>query len=498
MSHILDLIKSKKLTYEQIVLSLAQAAENTLDVLHIPEKTAYYFEQNAIDDLFEGNAPYRPRYVLPDYDKFIKEGSKFLQIDPPKDLDELLNSLMILYRHVPSITSFPVYLGNLDKMIDPFIEGYSDEEVKKKLKLFLNYIDRTITDSFCHANLGPEDTRAGRLILEVEKELQNPVPNLTFKYDPDITSDEIAELALNTSLYCANPAICNHKLNKDTYPTDYGIASCYNILPIGGGAYTLSRLVLPKMAELAEDVDHFFQTILPECLQAMGDYMNERIRFLVEESGFFKTSFLVKEGLIQEDRFIGMFGLVGLAECVNILLRDSGKRYGHDKEADDLADKIMHAIDEFVANFPAKYSHITNGRFLLHAQVGMDYDKGITAGVRIPIGDEPESLSDHLRHSARFHKLITTGCSDIFPMENTARNNPSAMLDIVKGAFALGVKYISFYEKDGDLVRITGYLVKRSEMEKYKNNEVVLQNTTHLGAPNYDNNNLKNRKVRGI
>src|SRR5699024_1035597 len=108
----------------------------------------------------------------------------------------LLNALMILYSHVPSITSFPVYLGNLDKLIEPFLEGYEDEEIRKKLKLFLNYLDRTITDSFCHANLGPEDTRAGRLILEVEKELQNAVPNFTFKYDPEVTSNEMAELAL--------------------------------------------------------------------------------------------------------------------------------------------------------------------------------------------------------------------------------------------------------------------------------------------------------------
>ncbi|TCU75523.1 YjjI family glycine radical enzyme [Tissierella praeacuta] len=498
MTDILEIVRSQKLTYEQKVFSLAHAAEDTLDVLHVPEKTKNYFEQNAIDNLFEGNAPYRPRYILLDYDKFIKQGSKFLQLDPPKDLEELLNSLMILYRHVPSITSFPVYLGNLDKMIEPFLEGYSDEDIKKKLKLFLNYLDRTITDSFCHANLGPEDSRAGRLILEVEKELQNAVPNFTFKYDPEVTSDEIAELALYTSMFCANPAICNHNLVKDTYSSDYGIASCYNILPIGGGAYTLSRLVLPKVAQLSKDIDDFFNTILPECLQAMGDYMNERVRFLVEESGFFESSFLVKEGLIHKDRFIGMFGIVGLADCTNILLREKGKRYGHDGEADDLADKIMNTISEFVTSFPAEYSPISNGHFMLHAQVGMDYDKGVTAGVRIPVGDEPENMSDHLRHSARFHKLIPTGCSDIFAMETTARNNPSAMLDIVKGAFSLGVKYISFYEENGDLVRITGYLVKKSEMEKFRNDEAVLQNTTHLGAPNYENNNLKNRKVRGV
>ena len=107
-------------------------------------------------------------------------------------------------------------------------------------------------------------------------------------------------------------------------------------------------------------------------------------------------------------------------------------------------------------------------------------------------------MSDHLRHSARFHKLIPTGCSDIFAMEETAKGNPSAMLDVVKGAFDIGVKYVSFYEENGDLVRITGYLVKRSEMEKYKKDQAVLQNTTHLGTPNYKNNRLADRKVRGV
>lgn len=498
MDKILEIVTSRKLTYEQKVFSLAHAAEDTLDVLDMPEKTKYYFEKEAICSLFEGNAPYRPRYVMPDYDKFIKNGSAFLEVEPPKDLDELLNALMILYHHVPSITSFPVYLGNIDKMIDPFLDGLSDEEIKKKLKLFLNFLDRTITDSFCHANLGPEYTRAGKLILEIEKELQNAVPNLTLKYDPDVTPNEFAELAIYTSLFCANPAICNHKANKVTYPADYGISSCYNILPIGGGAYTLTRLTLPGLAKLAESKEQFLEELLPDCLKSMGDYMNERVRFLVEESGFFESSFLVKEGLINPDKFVGMFGITGLAECANILLEGTGKKYGHDEEADDLADEIMNIISEFANKYPARYSKIANGHFMLHAQVGLESDFGITSGVRIPVGDEPASMFNHLRHSARFHRLITTGCGDIFSMETTARNNTAAVLDIIKGAFSLGVKYMSFYEKDSDLVRITGYLVKRSEMEKFRNDEVVLQNTTQLGGPNYDNNRLAQRKVRGV
>ena len=497
MNKVLDIVTSKGLTYEQKVVALAHAAEHSLEVLEIPEKTRHYMETGAICDLDEGHAPYRPRYIMPDYEAAIKKGCEFLQLDPPKDLDEVIQFLEILYRHVPSITSYPVYLGSIDRLIEPFLEGVSDEEAEKKLRLFLIYLDRTITDGFCHANLGPEETRTGRIILKLEKELQNAVPNLTLKYDPDITPDSYGELALYTSLYCANPAICNHRMHKDTYG-DYGISSCYNILPIGGGSYTLTRIVLPKLVPEAESREQFLTEVLPDCLQRMGDYMNERIRFLVEESNFFETSFLSREGFISRDKFLAMFGVVGLAECTNLLMDDPDKIYGSDQEADQLADQIMQVIAEYAETSKALYSEVFHGHFALHAQVGIDSDHGITSGVRIPVGMEPERMYDHLRHSARFHRFFPTGCADIFSFDPTGRNNPAAMLDIVKGAFSLGDKYISFYASDSDLVRITGYLVKRSEMEKYYEGEAVLQNTVYLGGDNYRNAHLENRKVRAL
>ena len=497
MNKVLDIVTSKGLTYEQKVVALAHAAENSLEVLEIPEKTRHYMETGAICDLDEGHAPYRPRYIMPDYEAAVKKGCEFLQLDPPKDLDEVIQFLEILYRHVPSITTYPVYLGNIDRLIEPFLEGVSDEEAEKKLRLFLIYLDRTITDGFCHANLGPEETRTGRIILKLEKELQNAVPNLTLKYDPDITPDSYGELALYTSLYCANPAICNHRMHKDTYG-DYGISSCYNILPIGGGSYTLTRIVLPKLVPEAESREQFLTETLPDCLQRMGDYMNERIRFLVEESNFFETSFLSREGFISRDKFLAMFGVVGLAECTNLLMDDPDKIYGSDQEADQLADQIMQVIAEYAETSKALYSEVFHDHFALHAQVGIDSDHGITSGVRIPVGMEPERMYDHLRHSARFHRFFPTGCADIFSFDPTGRNNPAAMLDIVKGAFSLGDKYISFYASDSDLVRITGYLVKRSEMEKYYEGEAVLQNTVYLGGDNYRNAHLENRKVRAL
>ena len=97
----LDIIKNKTLTYEQIVMNLAKEGENSLNVLNISEKAQKYRDEGIICDLFEGNAPFRPRYIVPDYEKFMKNGSKFLGIEPAKDIWEATHNLLMLYKHVP-------------------------------------------------------------------------------------------------------------------------------------------------------------------------------------------------------------------------------------------------------------------------------------------------------------------------------------------------------------------------------------------------------------
>ncbi|MCD7806070.1 MAG: DUF3029 family protein, partial [Lachnospiraceae bacterium] len=77
-----------------------------------------------------------------------------------------------------------------------------------------------------------------------------------------------------------------------------------------------------------------------------------------------------------------------------------------------------------------------------------------------------------------------------------ARKNPQFILDVVKGAFKKDLRYLSFHDKDSDVIRITGYLVKRSEIEKYQKGERVLQNTTQLGAGAVQNGRVLERKVR--
>lgn len=500
--NILGIIKSPELTHEQKVSNMAAQADSLMEVLDLPEGLDELLnvpiEEKCICDLAEGHAPVRPRYIIPDYEKFMKEGSKFLQLEPPTDLYEAINNLLIFYKHVPSVTNFPVYVGQLDELLEPFIDTVPEEQAKKLIKMFLIHVDRTVLDSFSHANIGPKATKAGYLLLEAEKELEQAVPNLTMKYEEGVTDDAFALAAVDCALHSAKPSFANHRMFKGELTENYVIASCYNGLPLGGGSYTLCRLILGNIAKRSENIQDFKERQLPYVMDIMARYMDARIRFEVEESGFFENNFLAKEGFIHRDRFSAMYGLVGLADCVNILLEKEGRsgRFGHDQAANDLGVEIMDLIDAFNHNHVNPYCEVTGGHFLLHAQVGLADDRKVTPGTRIPIGEEPEELIDQLLVLSRFHKYFPSGTGDIFPIDMTVHKNPEYVLDIVKGSFQKDLRYLSFYSSDSDVIRVTGYLVKRSEMEKLAGGNAVLQDTTALGLGAARNGHILERKIR--
>ena len=240
---------------------------------------------------------------------------------PPQDLLEATNALLIMYHHVPSITSFPVYLGNLDELLEPFVLKETPQRAKQILKMFLLHIDRTLTDSFVHADLRPQASRTGELLLELTEEMQCAMPNLTLKYDPQ-TSDDFSETLRAVHAENRQPSFANHAMFTREWGENYAIASCYNGLKIGGGGFTLPRIRLYECSLKAKDPQDFLDNVLPRYVQIMLEMMEDRIRFIVETSAFFKANFLVTEGFVKLENFTGMFGMVGLAECVNHLLGD--------------------------------------------------------------------------------------------------------------------------------------------------------------------------------
>lgn len=182
-----------------------------------------------------------------------------------------------------------------------------------------------------------------------------------------------------------------------------------------------------------------------------------------------------------------MFGVVGLADSVNTLLgsEKQSDRFGYSEKANELGLKIIEELNKIVSEHEAKYVNCFGGHYVLHAQVEIDLDKNVSAGCRIPVGEEPE-LFNHIVQSAPFHKYFYNRIGDIFVFKDTCNEYPKDLVDIIKGAFNSEIRYMSVYGNEADLVRVSGYLAKRSEVEKLERGEAVLNNTDlfAMGAKN--------------
>ncbi len=435
-----QIVNNPKLSFAQKSRYLALEADGMLDYPALPPGARDAMEKGIICDLFEGHAPFKPRYVLPDYQKALLQGSRHLELDPPRDLDEAINFLLILYHHVPSVTNMPVSVGRLDELLEPFVDpSLSDAQLEKKIRLMWQMLDRTLPDAFMHANIGPRDTRVGRAILKVDGELAQVAPNLTLRYDPDMTPDSILQQAVENICRCNKPHIANENMiARDFDEQGFGIVSCYNSLPCGGGAHTLVRLNLKKVAEMADGTEQdFCARALPQAAEWVYQAIEARIDYLVNQSRFYQSSFLVHEGLIDPSRFTAMFGIYGLAEAVNHLMAVQGKsgRYGHDQQANQLALNITRCLSDIVEKTPVKLCWCERAMF--HAQSGISIDVDTSAGCRIPYGEEPDNLQ-HILTVLPHHEYFTAGISDIFPVDETIEQNPQALMAVCKGGAATG------------------------------------------------------------
>jgi len=492
-----QIVTSPVLSSEQKRHFLALEAENALPYPALPEDARQALDNGAICDMFEGHAPYKPRYVLPDYAKFLANGSAWLELEGAEDFDDALSMLTILYHHVPSVTSMPVFLGHLDALLQPYVKILTQDEIDIRIKRFWRYLDRTLPDAFMHANIGPHDTPVTRAILRADAELKQVAPNLTFIYDPEITPDDLLLTVAKNICECSKPHISNGPVNDKIFTKGgYGVVSCYNSLPLAGGGSTLVRLNLKAIAERSASVDDFFTRTLPHYCQQQIAIIDARCDFLYEQSRFFENSFLVKEGLIDPQRFVPMFGLYGLAEAVNTLCEKAGiaGRYGKDDAANQLGYRISAQLAEFVANTPVK--HGWQQRAMLHAQSGISSDSGTTPGARLPYGDEPDPIT-HLQTVAPHHAWYHAGISDILTLDETIKRNPQAVVQLCLGAFNAGMREFTANVAGNDLVRVTGYMVRLSDLEKFRA-EGSRINTTLLGEEAARNTRILERQPRVV
>ncbi len=121
----------------------------------------------------------------------------------------------------------------------------------------------------------------------------------------------------------------------------------------------------------------------------------------------------------------------------------------------------------------------------------------MTAGTRIPVGDEPAML-EHITTVAPHHRLFASGVSDIFHVDETVVRNPSAMVDIIRGAFVSGMRDFTFNLDNNEFVRITGYLVRKSDLAAIADHGGARHSSDYLAAGAEASFHLTQRSVKRI
>ena len=73
-------------------------------------------------------------------------------------------------------------------------------------------------------------------------------------------------------------------------------------------------------------------------------------------------------------------------------------------------------------------------------------------------------MREHIGVCAPHHRHFASGVSDIFHVDETATRNPQAVVDIIRGAFAVGMRDFTFNLDSNEFIRITGYLVRKCDL----------------------------------
>jgi YjjI family glycine radical enzyme len=302
----------------------------------------------------------------------------------------------------------------------------------------------------------------------VDGELRQVVPNLALRVEAGRTPDALLRAAVLTACSDGKPHFVNHRMLVEDLGPAYGIAGCHTSLPIGGGAHTAVRLNLAESVRRARGgARAYLGETLPRDVALAAELMAARVRYLVEQSGFYEHDWLVREGLISRDRFSALFGVFGVAEAVDELLARDGvtgpggipARYGRDQAAADVAHALVARVASLVGATPMPYCEATGGHALLHAHAGTDSDVDVTAGAQVPPGHQP-ALYEHIRVVAPNHRYFPAGVSDVFRFEPAVGQNPDAVLAVMRGAFAEGMRDFTFDVTGNGFTRVTGFQVR--------------------------------------
>jgi hypothetical protein len=96
------------------------------------------------------------------------------------------------------------------------------------------------------------------------------------------------------------------------------------------------------------------------------------------------------------------------------------------------------------------------------------------------------------------HLHYASGVSEILTLDETIRTNPAALVQLCKGALAHGFREFTANVAGNDLVRVTGYMIRLSDVRRHEAAKGSRTNTTALGAEAASKTDMLWRKPRVV
>jgi hypothetical protein len=82
-------------------------------------------------------------------------------------------------------------------------------------------------------------------------------------------------------------------------------------------------------------------------------------------------------------------------------------------------------------------------------------------------------------------------------VDETVRGNPAAVVDLVRGSFAIGMRDFTFNLDSNEFIRITGYLVRKSDLVDIDDHG-ARHSSDYLAATAEVNHTVTTRRVQRV
>ena len=103
-------------------------------------------------------------------------------------------------------------------------------------------------------------------------------------------------------------------------------------------------------------------------------------------------------------------------------------------------------------------------------------------------------IYDQISIQSELQEYFDAGASDIYEFDKTAKENIIGVKCIVNGAMKKGLKVMAINSSDSELTRITGFLVKKSDISKIKEGIDLREDTVSICHRCIENLGILNRK----